>query len=271
MTNLVTTDNVLKIKSSFNQYIVTPLNAFGLGGFVFDIEGDTLINLTAEITDHFLEDNSAVQDHIALRPQRLTLRNYVGELVYRLDSDTDTPLQKVVQKLTVISSYLPVLVSSAQQAKQAYEDLVSNTINIDVVKKAFTAPTLNNVANMWALVKNLNPNASRQQQAYMYFKALWEQRILFSVQTPFEFIPNLAIESISARQGENTRYISDFSITLKKIRTVSIANAPFDPQKYQARTEQQQELQSKNGKTEGVAIQPSLAVKIFDSFGGLAP
>ncbi len=267
MTNLVTEDNILKIKDSFNQYIVTPLNAFGLGGFIFDIEGDATVNLTADITDHYLEDNSAIQDHIALRPQRITLRNYVGELVYRLDDSTQTALQKVAQKLTVIGSYLPTLVAGAQQAKQAYEELTSNTINVDIVKKLFNAPTLNNVADMWALVKNLNPNASHQQQAYMYFKALWEQRILMSVQTPFEFISNLAIESISARQGEASRSVSDFTITLKKIRTVSIANASFDPQKYQARTQQQAETETKNGKTEGVAVNDVSPVQLFDSSG----
>ena len=57
---------------SLKQYVVTPLNAFGVGGFVFDSEGDTTVNLSADITDHYLEDNTSVQDHIAIKPKRVT-------------------------------------------------------------------------------------------------------------------------------------------------------------------------------------------------------
>ena len=60
----------------------------------------------------------------------------------------------------------------------------------------------------------------------MYFKVFWEKKILFSVQTPFEFLQNMAIESIIARQDETTRYISDFTITLKQMRFATLGTAP---------------------------------------------
>jgi len=50
------------ISANLNNYVVRPLNAFGLGGFMFDIEGETSVNLTSQITDHFLEDTTNVQD-----------------------------------------------------------------------------------------------------------------------------------------------------------------------------------------------------------------
>jgi len=210
--------NFTQVKDAFNKYLVTPLNNFGLGGFVFDVEGDTVVNLSADITDHYTEGNFSVQDHIAIRPKKITLKNYVGELVYRQDSNTNTTLQKVTQKLTVVNAYLPVLAKGAQQVK--------SLLNTSQDKLDFNT-TLNTTANIWGLVKNLNPPIPKQQQAYQFFKALMESKILVSVQTPFEYATNMAIESIIATQPEESRFISDFSITLKEIRLAEIKTTPF--------------------------------------------
>ena len=52
--------DIAKITNNFDKFIVRPLNAFGLGGFIFDIEGDATVNLNTEITDHFTEDEEMV-------------------------------------------------------------------------------------------------------------------------------------------------------------------------------------------------------------------
>jgi hypothetical protein len=245
---------VAKIQKNFGAYVVTPLNAFGLGGFIFDVEGETSITLSADITDHFLEDNVAIQDHIGIRPQRVTLRSYVGELVYQVDSKTNTVLQKVVQKLTVLNAYLPALSNAAQQIQSslslASQSFTSGEI-FNLASSALRPPNLNNIVDLWALTKNLNPAASKQQQAYLYFKALQEQKILVSLQTPFEFVTNMAIETIVATQDETTRNMSDFSLTLKKIRTVAVNTVSFDPNKYQNRSQQQAQNTSEQGNNQG--------------------
>lgn len=216
--------DIAKITTNFDKFIVRPLNAFGLGGFIFDIEGDATVNLNTEITDHFTEDNVAIQDHIAVRPKKVTLRNYVGELVYRLDKDNNTPLQKVVRKLTILNDLLPDLSAAAAQAKAIYEDGIGS-IGLDSI----TGANISKAADLWSTVKNLTPPVEKQAQAYMYFKALMEQKILVSVQTPFEFMANMAIESIIAYQAEESRYISDFTITLKQIRLAPTQVVAYDP------------------------------------------
>lgn len=230
-TNTSNAISFAQISESFSKYVVTPLNAFGLGGFVFDIEGETSNTLSAEITDHYLENNEAVQDHIAIKPLKVTLRSYVGELVYETDTTTNTILQKVVQKLTVLSQYLPIL---AKQAQQVQSSLRVGALNSNTIKQGLTSPILNNVIDLWAMTKNLNPAASKQQQAYLYFKALLEQKLLVSLQTPFEFVTNMAVEEVIATQDETTRSMCDFSITLKKIRVAATKVTRFDPSKYQS-------------------------------------
>lgn len=224
---------VSDIKKSFSQNIVRPLNNFGFGGFIFDVEGETSVNLQADITDHFTEDNTPIQDHIATRPEKITLKQYVGELVYREEGEEDNILQNVTRKLTIVDNYLPQLTQAASQLKGIYENRES--FNIDnLLSGKLIDDNSNKFVNIWALVKNLNPEASAQQRAFMFFEALFEQKILVSIQTPFKFYTNMAIESIQARQQEGSRFISDFSITLKKIRVAETRETEFVADKYRS-------------------------------------
>lgn len=214
-----TIDNLNALTTSLNQYVVTPLNAFGLGGYVFDIEGEARAELASDITDHFVEDNSFIQDHIATKPKRITLRNYVGELVYVAPNNaTNTGLVQAVQKLTELTAIAPQLTASATQAYNIINQQISgqNTLGTTIAAAANTG------ANIFGLLKNLiSAQANKQQAAYQYFKALRDAKMIFSIQTPFEFMTNMAIENIVAIQPEDSIYISNFIITMKEIRTAS--------------------------------------------------
>lgn len=248
------------IKSSFDQYIVRPSADFGLGGFVWDIEGDSTISLNADITDSYVEDNSAIQDHIAIRPKRVILRNYVGELVNRLDPSSQTGLQKVVQKLTIIDGYLPQLSAAAAQAKSVYQSLINmGSFTSSGLTNLADSTSLSDLADLWGLVKNLTHPQTEQEKAYMYFKALHEQKILVSVQTPHEFMTNMAIETVIAYQDKVTKDISDFTISMKQIRFAKVKTAPFDQSKFDSRSSQQISDTSTGGKLQGTAttIDPS--------------
>lgn len=212
-------ETIGEIKDAFGKYVVRPVNSFGLGGYVFDIEGDSTVTLAADITDHFTETNSAIQDHMAIKPKRVVLNTFVGELVHRRDGATDTLTQNVARKLNVVNSFLPGLTSGVQQAL--------DILNGDRDNITFEG-ALSDVSNIWGTVKNLNPPIPRQQQAYLYFKALQETKQLVSVQTPFEFMTNMAIETIVGVQSEDSRFISSFSLTLKEIRRVSTRNEAFE-------------------------------------------
>lgn len=229
------------LSDALKRYIVTPTNAFGLGGFVFDIDGENKVELHTEITDHFLEDNSTVQDHIAIKPKKVTLKSYVGELVYRQDESTDTFVQNAVRKLTVVNQYLPQLTQMALQTKEFVNNNI-DTFSFGNIKELATERTINRVSDYWSLAKNLVNSSSRQQQAYMYFKSLMEQKILVSLQTPFEFVNNMAIESVTAIQSEESKGISDFTITLKELRFAQILNVP-DGQSYYVRSGAAEDVQ----------------------------
>ena len=66
-----------------NKYVLRTKNSQGIGGFVFDYLGDVNVSLQADITDHFAEDNTAIQDHVAMRPIKVVMRGFVSELVMK--------------------------------------------------------------------------------------------------------------------------------------------------------------------------------------------
>lgn len=207
------------ITTAINQYVVAPLAAFGVGGFVFNAVGEATGILSADITDHYTEDNTAIQDQIAIRPKRITLKGYVGELVYTPVGNDSPAIQTLAQKLTSLSSFLPAITASAEQAQQA----IANPTNLDL-------PTaLGDASNLYGIVKNMlgafGPTQN-QQNAYNYFKALWQTGTLMGVQTPWEFMTNMAIESINVVQPENSMWISDFSVTFKEIRIAKTTTVP---------------------------------------------
>ena len=65
--------SISNFTDALKKYVVMPRGEYGVDGFIFDIYGDETVNLTAEITDHTIEDNSQIQDHITLKPKKIRL------------------------------------------------------------------------------------------------------------------------------------------------------------------------------------------------------
>lgn len=203
------------LTADIQSYIVAPMAAFGMGGFVFDIEGESIAQLSAEITDHYTEDNKAVQDHIARKPKTITLKGYQGEVTYTPEGNSiSSVLSNVAQKLTEVAAFLPQISTATAQLQTAYESGagLSGLANL----------SLSSASDIYGLVQNaigaIASDTPRQQQAYIYFKSLWETGTLMGIQTPWEFMPNMVIESLTAIQTEGSRFISDFSVKYKQMR-----------------------------------------------------
>ena len=245
-------NSIEKISSSLDQYIVRPSESFGLSGFVFDVEGETKIQQSSNITDNYVEDNSTVQDHIAVAPLTIQLTRYVGELVDRRDTEVAKLSSAVDEKLTKFAPFAPNLTNSAYLIKNKAEELVENVKRVT-----------NDVSNLFSLFENLNPSATKKQQAFIYFSALQEKGVLISVQTPFSYYENMAIESLIATEDEESKDIATFSMTLKQIRFASVTTTEFNASQFQGRSGSQNSPNVKNGKANG--SQSALSA-LFGSF-----
>lgn len=100
-------DLIASLSTLNKKAIVRPDNPpAGVAGFLFDIVGDETVMLTSEITDHYVEDNTAIQDHVALAPEQITLKGTVGELV--IGSELPPAPQPPSNPLPICTPMMPV-------------------------------------------------------------------------------------------------------------------------------------------------------------------
>ncbi|WP_299074732.1 phage baseplate protein [uncultured Paraglaciecola sp.] len=243
----MTITNLNDLNDGLQKYLVSPLSAFGIGGYVFDVANETIADIRSDITDHYTEANVAVQDHIGIKPKRISLRGFTGEVVFRPEGNEEGVAQTLTKKLVNVTSYLPALSSAAQQVQ-------------DVIQSgSIESVTLESASDIFGLVQNSlsgSGKAAQQQNVYRYFVALQEQGVLMGVQTPWEFLTNMAIEGITAVQAENSDLVSDFIVTFKQIRIAESTLATSSPRgaSQQGDASVQGESETQNGSIQGKTL-----------------
>ncbi len=173
--------------------------------FLFNYEGEQTVTLESDITDHYVEDNTAIQDQISLKPEIITTHGFIGELNDVAPASLAL-LQMAANKLGALSAYLPVLSVTAL-----------NAYNEAFFLYQTAASAQNSVVSA---ISSLNGGVSqnKQQTAFTTFYGYWQQRYLFTVQTPWAIFPNMAIRTLRAIQDAETRVITNFEITFKRMR-----------------------------------------------------
>jgi len=197
------------IKNVENMFIVRPAGSnpiIGSGGFVFDILGDEEIAIDADITDHYTEKNSAIQDHVTHRPERFTLRGYVGELTDKF-SNTGMNILEDINSLASIGGFMPQFAAQATQVYTKVQNVASKVGSV-----------LNQAQNLRDLITQKSTSSNKQQDAFKTFYGFWANNQLLTIETPFSIFENMMIESIRAKQSERSNMVSDFSVTFKKMR-----------------------------------------------------
>jgi hypothetical protein len=183
--------------------------------FLFNYEGEQTVLLESDITDHYVEDNTAVNDNIAIKPELITTHGFVGEL-NDIAPSILKPLQFAAEKLTVIDGYVPGLSVSALLAYNTAFQLYQTAGNL-----------LNSVVSAWDTVFG-GGSQTKQQIAFAKFNGYWRNRTLFTVQTPWASFQNCAIKTLRAVQDADSKVITDFEITFKVIRFAkTITTNPF--------------------------------------------
>jgi len=174
---------------------------------LFNYEGEQVVALESDITDHYIEDNTAIQDQVSLKPEIITTHGYIGELNDVVPKAL-RPLKLLADKLTVLTAYTPQLTETAliayTQAFFAYQ-VASQAINAGV--------------SAWSSIIGNNAAVQTKQGAmFQQFYGYWRSRTLFTVQTPWGIFQDCAIQRLRAVQDAETRVITDFEVTFKKLR-----------------------------------------------------
>lgn len=218
------------------------LELFSGAGLVFGVINNHQATLTAQITDNFIENNTALQDHIAFQPITVTLSGIIGDIIltseaasqqaqdeleqaknrtrlsgnfFRLTNysamltDTDTS-SLVVTKLGTLGAIIPQMSNVTRMAT-------------GVTQYAYEAAA-NFLTDKWANQNDaiLSGKASNGYQsiikeAYEQLKNAFYSKSPNRVITPWATYENMYIQSIEISQDERN-YIVDISVSLKQLR-----------------------------------------------------
>jgi hypothetical protein len=216
--------------TALNTYLIKPDEnkgiSNGISGWLFDVIEDEMVELNSDITDHYIENNTPMQDHIALKPEIITISGFVGELKNTPPEALKT-ISSQVDKLQSLSPFAPAITT---QAKMIYNQVERGYKIYEKANK--TATNIYNSYNK--IAKSIELTA--QQKAFNFFYLAWQQKQLFTVQTPYQIFETMAILNLRAKQGDN-RQISNFEITFKKVRFAQ--NITTKPKVMDSRTTKQ--------------------------------
>jgi hypothetical protein len=197
--------------------ILIPEGVAQIGSFAFDYRETEEEELESEITDHWLEDNVVAHDHIAIKPIRVMMSGFVGELVMPASS-----LKTILGALTAATnalSQLPVFLGAQTAGNvQALQLAISQAQGV-VVQVGQTVARAAQLANILNGLVN-GPARNRQQQAFLQLKAYQQAGIIFTVHTPFETLTNMAIESFRPVSPADSKDWSKFTLRMKQLNFV---------------------------------------------------
>ena len=209
---------LLKESVNVGEAIVNVLSNTGIAGFKFNIPEKEQIRLQSDITDHYTDINNPIQDHIAHKPIRVTLNGLHGDYFYSVNQIEDT-LAKVIPTLALVKQFLPKLPDNVKQnLSNKYQALAGNNQEniLNQIKAADTNPNELNRIDLFKLFQDIYKVASAQTRAYLFLKALWESKAIFSVETTFERFDNMTIEDMTPLRDGNADY-AEFAITFKQM------------------------------------------------------
>lgn len=199
--------------------------------YYFDIITEHSIQVQNQITDNYLENNTAVQDHIAQSPITISLRGISGEVVYtpadaRRDEQhaMETALrvsrtQTLTQKLGSLNVLAPSVSNATQVAKNAYS-YVQASVNryIGTVGKFFNKNNPLDYSRANPVKQDIE---TRLQEIWRKLQLLRNSNTSFIVETPYGNFQDMYIQSLTLRQG-NQNYVTDIELTLKQLRFANV-------------------------------------------------
>ena len=238
--------------------LLSPKTARGISGFVFQIPDTEEITLTSDVTDHFTENNSFINDHVVNKPIQVTLTGSIGELFFERPRGLAGAAQAIQNRLETVEAYLgdrtPGFVQDAQAIIGQAQTAIS-AIN----------QTLDRVQNVVGLFEGEGPEETLQQLAYQELFALYRLRSIVTVQTPWTYYDSMIITSISFRQNVDSEEITDISVSLKEFRVAQIQTVAYDDDLFPPRSDLQETSAEDQGTIRGIERNSSF---LFQLFGG---
>lgn len=228
--------------------------------YYFDIVSEHSIQMQNQITDNYLENNTAVQDHIAQSPITITLRGISGEKVYTpADARADelaamqtalkySNVQNFFTKLSALSVLYPSVSNSTQMAMNAYNYALSSVNRyLGIAGKFINKNNPLDAASANPIQQDIE---TRLQEIYRKFSVIRANNTSLIVQTPYAIFQDMYIQSLTLRQS-NQNFVTDIELTLKQLRFANVEVTGVNEEVRARYNAYQRALLENNGKAQG--------------------
>lgn len=208
----------------------------GIAGLIFDWIGDERIELRSDITDSWVENNTVINDQIALHPERFTVDASTAEVVFSPTVPNPAPPQPA-NPLPLNEPFVPVLTPGAQQAADA-----------NAAQASTTSAGTNSLYGYY--LSKQGGSLTKQERVMGYIYQLWLGRCRFTVETPWGIFKDMVIEMADGVQTEETNGRTDHKITFKKFRIaqeVTVTEVQFSGRAFPQATESDPSLNGNIG------------------------
>lgn len=195
--------------------ILSIQGSFSILGLQFDLVSDIEEISNCAITDNYIEGNTAIQDHIALTPDKLHFIAQVTELKY---SGAQTKAGNITSKISAVVGTVGAFATTAIASAQILARIALAIRQGDSFRSILES---GDIGDLFTVIQNLMFLASEQARARLFLKSLQQNRIKLSLSTPWGVYQDYYIENMVIRQG-NTYDVSTFDITLKQCNFVKI-------------------------------------------------
>ena len=203
------------------EAIVNILGATGIAGFKFQIPQTEEVRFENEITDHYVESNYAIQDHIARRPVMITLSGLVGDYFYSINKIEDM-LALVTPTITLVKELMPEIrkviqrkkINYTNEQKQRLIKQEDGSYKVSVKGKQYDYEF--NSMDLFTLFQSLYKLKSPQARVFLFFESLWKSGARFSVETTWKRYDNMVVQSITPKRDNNAD-ITEFTIVCKQM------------------------------------------------------
>lgn len=218
--------SLLQDNVNIGEAVVNVLSSTGIAGFKFHVPESEQVNMESDITDHYTDSNSVIQDHIARRPITLTFSGYQGEYFYSVNEIEDM-LANVTPVLSLCKQFVPKLNAATIQTKQRWVQAQetrqglaafysSYDKNIPLSESFNTVWNSLNGVDLFQLFQNIYKLKSAQTRAFLFFEALWKAEAVFSVETTWKRYDNMLIQKVLPIRESNAD-ITSFTVTFKQM------------------------------------------------------
>lgn len=222
--------------------------------YYFDVISEQSIELINQITNNYVENNTAIQDHIAQNPLIINISGLSGEKVFKYDPDVANQLlqegrlqaaktttikptafwelvglgsyAKELNKLSVIPELYPPVSNYMQVAMNAAELVDTSITRYTNIYNGVFGKEVGNNGEVFGVDANVLSD-SRLKEIYNNLSQLRANNTALVVSTPYGIFPNMYIQSVRLRQGEGL-FTTDIEMTLKQLRFSNVTTTAAD-------------------------------------------